>query len=425
MPSNTNPMPGVYVPPPPDVPAWQQVQHAPLQGGKKFRYTKPTVDPSFYAQGYQGVPSVQPQHPATSSAQYAQSPVVSQHPQQPFGPPPPSQYMPHGNMPLQPPPPALDQSQLQGSYQVPYAPQPMSQQPNYTQTVQYQGENSPQPGYQPPRDLNVQGQQMYVDQYQQHHIDEPVYGASNMSKPYNDYATQKVTGALNMSKPHNDYGQGASNMSKPHNDYGQPPGASNMSKPHNDYAGQMPAPIGQAIAGGNHQVPQQPQWQPGHNQAPSYQGSLEGQRYGLPSTQDLETPKPLTRTGTAPSSLVSPQSQPVSPINNRHSMSSASGYQTAGPGRCGSVSSIALANLHAQREGNRTSSPKPLPKLPTPPPPRDDKSKFSALGSGGPSDWEHFGDDEIDDEEIYARKPVPAQLDSVELPASQPELPAH
>ena len=301
----------------------------------------------------------------------------------------------------------------------------MSQQPNYTQTLQYQGENSQQPGYQPPHDSNVQGQQMYIDQYQQHHIDEPVYGASNMSKPYNDYATQKVTGASNMSKPHNDYGQGASNMSKPHNDYGQPPGASNMSKPHNDYAGQMPAPIGQAIAGGNHQDPQQPQWQAGHNQAPSYQGSLEGQRYGLPSTQDLETPKPLTRTGTAPSSLVSPQSQPVSPINNRHSMSSASGYQTAGPGRCGSVSSIALANLHAQREGNRTSSPKPLPKLPTPPPPRDDKSKFSALGSGGPSDWEHFGDDEIDDEEIYARKPVPAQLDSVELPASQPELPAH
>ncbi|KAF2033790.1 hypothetical protein EK21DRAFT_57805 [Setomelanomma holmii] len=106
-------------------------------------------------------------------------------------------------------------------------------------------------------------------------------------------------------------------------------------------------------------------------------------------------------------------------------MSFGSGWQT-GLGRQGSVSSIALANLHAQREGNSTSSPRPPPpKLPTPPPPRDDKSRFSALGSGGPSDWEHFGADVvIDDEEIFAKKPQPAQLDSVELPASQPELAA-
>jgi hypothetical protein len=106
-------------------------------------------------------------------------------------------------------------------------------------------------------------------------------------------------------------------------------------------------------------------------------------------------------------------------------MSFSSNQQT-GLGRAGSVSSIALANLHAQREGNRTSSPKPPPpKLPTPPPPRDDKSKFSALASGRPSDWEHFGADaEIDDEELFARKDEPAMLDSVEIPARQPELPA-
>ncbi|KAF2710273.1 hypothetical protein K504DRAFT_255524 [Pleomassaria siparia CBS 279.74] len=60
MPANTNPLPGVYVPPPPDMPAWQQASHAPLQGGdKKFRYTKPMVDPSFQPQGYQ-VPAKQP-----------------------------------------------------------------------------------------------------------------------------------------------------------------------------------------------------------------------------------------------------------------------------------------------------------------------------------------------------------------------------
>jgi hypothetical protein len=105
-------------------------------------------------------------------------------------------------------------------------------------------------------------------------------------------------------------------------------------------------------------------------------------------------------------------------------MSFSSSHQT-GLGRTGSVSSIALANLHAQREGNRTSSPRPAPpKLPTPPPPRDAPERFSALGTGGPSDWEHFGADaEIDDEEIFAKKDKPAQLDSVELPARQPDVP--
>lgn len=167
------------------------------------------------------------------------------------------------------------------------------------------------------------------------------------------------------------------------------------------------------------------QWQQGH-QANESQNSIASQQYAPASGQDMEAPKPLARTDTASSNFFvqpSPQSQPVSPVNNRHSMSFNPGHQ-AGLGRAGSVSSIALANLHAQREGNRTSSPRPTPpKLPTPPPPRDDKSKFSALGSGGPSDWEHFGADaEIDDEDIFAKRPGPAELESAELPASQPEI---
>jgi hypothetical protein len=97
------------------------------------------------------------------------------------------------------------------------------------------------------------------------------------------------------------------------------------------------------------------------------------------------------------------------------------------------VSSIALGAIHAQRAGNRTQSPKlaPPPKIPTPPPPRDDKTKFSALGMGGPSDWEHFGagDDEVDDEEIFGvkkeyGKDVPAELMSEELPARVPSPPS-
>jgi hypothetical protein len=43
------------------------------------------------------------------------------------------------------------------------------------------------------------------------------------------------------------------------------------------------------------------------------------------------------------------------------------------------------------------------------------------LSSGGPSDWEHFGAVDVDDEDIFAKKPQPAQLDSVELPAHVPE----
>jgi len=116
---------------------------------------------------------------------------------------------------------------------------------------------------------------------------------------------------------------------------------------------------------------------------------------------------------------------PVSPVHTRYSTSFGSGQ--TGLGRTGSVSSIALGAIHAQRAGNRTESPKPPPpKLPTPPPPRDDASKFSALGTGGPSDWEHFGGgDEVDDEELFGTKnelknEKTAQQDSVELPAHVP-----
>lgn len=149
---------------------------------------------------------------------------------------------------------------------------------------------------------------------------------------------------------------------------------------------------------------------------------MTGQPYVPTPEENIQAPKPLARTGTASSNFFgqpSLQSQPVSPVNSRQSMSFTPGHV----GRTDSISSIALANLHAQRDGNRTISPKPVPpKLPTPPPPRDDKSKFSALGSGGPSDWEHFGADaEIDDEEIFAKKPRPAELDSSETVANEPE----
>jgi hypothetical protein len=214
-------------------------------------------------------------------------------------------------------------------------------------------------------------------------------------------------------------------------------GASNVSKPVNQWEIPTPAPAGQTWDQYQQSLQEQnvyvrppegsqPQGQPGQPQAQDLQNPMMNQQHVPTPGQDIQAPKPLVRTDTASSNFFSqpsPQSQPVSPVNNRQSMGF--GRQHAS-GRTDSVSSIALANLHAQREANRTSSPRPPPpKLPTPPPPRDDKSKFSALGTGGPSDWEHFGvDAEIDDEEIFAKKPGPAELDSSEIPSNEPELPS-
>lgn len=235
-----------------------------------------------------------------------------------------------------------------------------------------------------------------------------------------------------MSKPI-EQRQEASTMSKPYEqrpEWSPYPGPSNVSKPFGQNSGWNQRPVDE-VPQAQDITPvtygaQQPQWQPGHHPSQSSISSVAGPPYPHGPGHDMQAPKPLGRSDTASSNFfnqTSPQSQPVSPVNHRNSMSFAS-TQQAGLGRASSVSSIALANLHAQREGNKTSSPRPAPpKLPTPPPPRDDKSKFSVLGSGGPSDWEHFGADaDIDDEEIFAKKSGPAQLDSIELPAHVPEL---
>ncbi|KAH6403716.1 hypothetical protein HBI60_052680 [Parastagonospora nodorum] len=397
MPANTNPMPGVYVPPPPDVPAWQQAQHAPLQGGgKKFRYTKPTVDPGFYAQGYQGTQSQQPPVPPKP---YDQSTTGVPHPQQPPGPPPPSgHYVSQGQVPQQPP----HQQQPQYAY---------GQQPAYGQNAPQPGQVSHQPTYSSPYGPNAQAQQLqHPGQYSQPNQPPPPppQMASNMSKPQNEWEIRPAqTGTP---EPHR---FGASNVSKPVNQW--------------DIPAQAPAPAGQTWDQYQQKLQEQnvyaqPQNQPNQHQAQASQSSMISQPYAPTPEENIQAPKPLARTDTASSDFFSQpslQSQPVSPVNNRQSMSFTPGHV----GRTDSVSSIALANLHAQRDGNRTVSPKPPPpKLPTPPPPRDDKSKFSALGSGGPSDWEHFGADaEIDDEEIFAKKPRPAELDSSEVVANEPE----
>ncbi|KAJ4301235.1 hypothetical protein N0V90_003326 [Kalmusia sp. IMI 367209] len=335
MPANTNPMPGVYVPPPPDIPAWQQASHAPLQGGKKFKYTKPAVDPSLYAQG---------------QGQYGQQPAQSL---QSFGQ---SQYPTTGGQTQQ------------------------------TQLAQY-GSTMPN---QPPQDqLQQQGQYGQATLPHQSQYEQPIQQTQFPEQPNSSYH-----------QPSYDQSNQAQTYQQQQQNQWQPTPPADHGYPQQQQLGSQAPYSGQ-----------QQTWQPGHQA----QGSIQA-------------PKPINgHTGSTPPGFVSepsPQSQPVSPVQNRFSTSFSSSQ--VGLGRTGSVSSIALGAIHAQRVGNRTESPNPPPpKLPTPPPPRDDTTKFSALGTGGPSDWEHFGGgEEVDDEELFRakreeKKNEPAQLDSVELPAQQ------
>ncbi|KAL5416076.1 hypothetical protein PMIN03_002322 [Paraphaeosphaeria minitans] len=347
VPSNTNPMPGVYVPPPPDMPAWQQASHAPLQGGTKFKYTKPAPDPNSYGQGQQSVPPTQAQGQCGQQSAYPAKLLYGQ-----------NQYQSGG------------QAQQPGHYghlvQDSYAQGQGQQQGHFDQyTLQYgqpaqEAAQSALPYQHPPQEQSAQPQAHQQQQQNQWKPNPPV------DKSY----TQQQAGIQN--------------------------------------------PYGT----------QQQTWQPGHQA----QGSVVGQQYGQVANQGIEAPKPVSgHTGTTPPGLVSepsPQSQPVSPIQTRIGTSFNPGH--AAPGRTDSISSIALGAIHAQRAGNRTASPNPPPpKLPMHLPPRDDATKFSVLGTGGPSDWEHFGGgEEIDDEEIFGAKKdgrhgVPVQLDSAEVMSQQ------
>ncbi|USP79925.1 hypothetical protein yc1106_07199 [Curvularia clavata] len=221
------------------------------------------------------------------------------------------------------------------------------------------------------------------------------------------------------------------------------------------YTQQPPQHYGQTPYEQQAKSPSQPaqppsQWQPPPLPGPEYNHHAAQVPYeNAQATQQLQNPvsepqypnatKPATQESNslhqshpAPSNPyeVRPTSQPVSPMSSRASLSVAPGHQPS-YNRTDSISSIALNNFYAQRVNDRTSSPKPSSqKIPTPPPPRDDKSKFSALAVGGPSDWEHLGGgEEIDDEALFCAKPESrntevAQPDSVELPAHVPSPPS-
>ncbi|EUC35414.1 hypothetical protein COCCADRAFT_90853 [Bipolaris zeicola 26-R-13] len=177
------------------------------------------------------------------------------------------------------------------------------------------------------------------------------------------------------------------------------------------------------VAQTSYEAPQTPQ---------PTQASNLNQQYSQVPNQPAQESNSSNQTNTVSSSpyVSRPNSQPVSPISNRPSLSYPSG-QHPRYSRADSINSVAFAKYCAQRAESKTASPKPtIQKFSTPPPPRDEKSTFSALAAGGPSDWEHLGgSEEIDDEDLFRTKPERkgteiAQPDSIELPAHVPSPPS-
>ncbi|CAG5183423.1 uncharacterized protein ALTATR162_LOCUS10573 [Alternaria atra] len=378
-------------------------------GGSYFPSSQGGRPSSIYGAGqvssYTNAPSAGPHQPSTAVSPNEQQPAYTQPPL-----PAPSAYVP--------PPPVA----------------PTWQQPQYAQGYHNAQQQAPPL---PPR----HGQQSV--QHPEHH--QPQYGHPNSDQ----YPPQSQTphqsqqpsfwGAIPASQQpvgQPIYPQAQSQQQLVQQQYGhsvyEHHGQPSPSDPHLQRPWQSASPAPESTY--QHSVPQtyEPQQQPPQSGYQA-QDSFLGRQYAQMPNQGIQEPKPSNRIETATPNFYhqpSPPSQPVSPISNRPSVSSASGYQPVS-GRTDSVSSIALANLYAQRAENKTSSPKPpAPKLPVSPPPRDDKSRFSVLAAGAPSDWEHLGgSEEIDDEELFGvkkeeKKSDTTQPESVELPAHVPSPPS-
>ncbi|OCL08953.1 hypothetical protein AOQ84DRAFT_388501 [Glonium stellatum] len=398
IPANTNPLPGIYVPPPPDVPAWTQAQHAPLQPGvKKFRYTKPSVQSGYQTnpqQGYQGGMGMQ-------QSQFApQQPMQMQHVQQQ------SQFDPYGQ-------PTQNQIQpLQNQIQ------PVQNQMQQQQPQQFGASGQQMQMQQPQQPLQQQQQQqqqfsqpLQQGQFQQGPQQSQQYGQAvqpaQMQQPTQQYPTQGGANMWNAQQQGTNQG------------YGAQPVQQQQQLPQ-QYDTVSPTVVQQG-------------WQA---QNAASQGPASGQGYAQGGqNQPIQAPKPvhgqlqatqqLFNAHTEQQSPTVPQSQPVSPIQQRHSMSFSPGIASHGLGRTSSVSSVAMGRVPALSAKSST----PVRKSPSPPPVTSVGA--SVLGLGGPSDWEHFGsaEDEIDDTEVFGAKsdsggraPSPQQLDSVELP-TQPSPP--
>ncbi|KZM21130.1 hypothetical protein ST47_g7735 [Ascochyta rabiei] len=227
VPSNTTPVPGVYVPPPP---AWHQVQHASLQSGnERFTHANPSADPTFYTQGSQGTQSLPQQPPPLPPRHetHGMPPQQQQHvqhpqshlPQQPQEQQPPRghflQQQQHPQAPAhfgqlgQPVQPLQQQQQQQQQYDQPPLPQSYIQQQaaqleQYAQTHQQQQVQSPvqpQTQWQAPAPAQINHMQQYpatsqpVYEYQQQQAQtaiQPQFHQPTTGQPYYNVSEQAI-----------------------------------------------------------------------------------------------------------------------------------------------------------------------------------------------------------------------------------------
>ncbi|KAJ9645262.1 hypothetical protein H2199_003268 [Coniosporium tulheliwenetii] len=348
IPSNTNPLPGVYVPPPPDIPAWTHAQTAGFSGqNKKFRYMKPIVHPSYQAaaQGYGGMAAGMPQAPQ------APPPMPQNYnaPAQRQMPPPPQPY----NMPaVHQMPPAQQQQQqpFQQYPQQPLPPQPLPQQP-----MPHQFQQSPAPP-QPSQSPQTQLQ----------------YPPPNAPQAF-----------------------GSPGMAQ------RPPQASFQSQPYS-----------------TSQTPGQNSWQD-QVQSDFARRSSYGNQHAQSQQQSFHGPSPVHTAPQVPQRFEEaageqdPHFQPVSPLQQRASISLSQATEQR----------ERQSSIDVPRKPVRSSTVSSTATFEAP-----SSSSASALGRGGPSDWEHFASGEELNEpaarsSVSAARPVsPQQLDSYELP-SQPSPP--
>ncbi|EMD61963.1 hypothetical protein COCSADRAFT_162491 [Bipolaris sorokiniana ND90Pr] len=370
---NGNRTNSIHGPPPPNAPTWQQAQQQPLQGDtNQFTYTRPAVDQNSYVQGNQSTqPSYQAGQPPPLPPRVGQQTGQAAQNQQP-------QYHHYGH-----------QAQTQ------YPPQtqtPVQSQQTPTQFLPQQHGYQQQPH---------QGQAVPASQQQQQSF-------AQTQHPPSQYHQQPQPPTYGQTS----YDQQASSFpqqTQPQNQW-QPPPPPDPAYNHH-------------VAQTSYETPQTPQ----PAQAPNF-----NQQHSHVPNQPAQESNSFNQTNPISSSPYEsrPNSQPVSPISNRPSLSYPPG-QNPRFSRADSINSVAFAKYCAQRAENKTVSPKPtIQKFSTPPPPRDDKSTFSALAAGGPSDWERLGgSEEIDDEDLFRTKPERkgteiAQPDSIELPAHVPSPPS-
>ncbi|KAF2456637.1 hypothetical protein BDY21DRAFT_345683 [Lineolata rhizophorae] len=355
MPSNTNPLPGVYVPPPPDsVPAWSQAQHQPMQGSK-FKYTRPIVYLNHSTQGQvHGHPTQQPGQGAPG--QYQQQSQQSQQAQQPQQVQQPSHY----DQPVQHPAPP--QQSFTQSAQV---------QPEQFATHQSRLPQAHQP-LQFPQQSDMAAQQAgHCDNWSQGYHRQSTYGAQQTQHPQEqeEWGTQ----------PQNNV---SSNLSQGQQ---QP---SSMAHTNQEHSSDQQQSV---------QVPPSNLHSPRSETRHSY-NALPGHMQGYSQPQSFEE-NPVSPIQHRPS--VSPkQSSGASPVHRKQSPASRNGGNIPP-----SISAVQDLNPSSLARSNTLTS-------------------ASALGFGGPSDWEHFGTstEEVDDTDKYGSQnkndgapSSPQQLDSTEL----------